>query len=179
MSNVALNDILPTAKADKVEIIPPKEAAELDAKAKELQVQTKKLIEAHKAVLNAVSKGCAHAMDAGEALIEIKGLVGHGKWLDYVEDQCGISDRQARRYMELARQKTLIEQGLTAKWTSVSDLSQSEAKRLIGSMRGGKNGEEPKTRPTTLKALKAVWDKAPEDVRRQFKMVTGLAPKAA
>jgi|SRR6516225_3362523 hypothetical protein len=133
MSNVALNDLL-TAKTDKVEIMTPAEVA------KQLEDQTKRLIEAHKAVLNAVGKGCVAAMKAGEALIEIKKLVPHGGWLDYVENQCGVGDRQARRYMELARQKTLIEQWLTAKWTSVSDLSQSEAKRLIGSLRAGKAG---------------------------------------
>jgi hypothetical protein len=99
MSNVALNDILP-AKTDKAEIMAPAEVAKLEE-------QTKRLIKAHKEVLKAMVNGCEAAMEAGEALIEIKDkkLVPHGEFEDYVADKCGISPRTARRYMELARQK--------------------------------------------------------------------------
>ena len=157
MSNVELKDILPAAKA---EIIPP---------GQELEAQTKRLIKAHKEVLKAMVNGCEAAMEAGEALNEIKDkkLVQHGEFEDYVADKCGISPRTARRYMELARQKTLIEQRLTEKRSSLADLSQSEAMRMIGTLRPPKATNRKER--TIFEVLKSNWNKATEDEKRKFK----------
>src|SRR6266851_6007480 len=45
------------------------------------------------------------AVTAGQALIEAKKLVGHGGWSAWVEEHCRLSDRTARAYMRLARQR--------------------------------------------------------------------------
>ena len=43
------------------------------------------------------------AILCGIALHEQKALVGHGAWLDWLAEECpGISDRHARRWMEMA-----------------------------------------------------------------------------
>ena len=83
-----------------VEVIPPKDPlAQLAERIKSL----------HGAVIdngrNVVRKG----MDAGAALIEAKNLVGHGQWLPWLRDNCGVSERRAQHYMKLAANRTKIE----------------------------------------------------------------------
>jgi hypothetical protein len=76
-NQTTVNTNLPAkAQAAKAEIIPP---------GQELDTQTKKLIKAHKEVLKAMVNGCEAAMEAGEALNEIKDkkLVPHGEFEDY------------------------------------------------------------------------------------------------
>jgi hypothetical protein len=48
----------------------------------------------------------AHAIAAGEALIEAKRLAGHGRWLPWIEANCDFGERTARRYMLLARNRS-------------------------------------------------------------------------
>ena len=105
-------------------------------------------------------------------------LVPHGEFEDYVADKCGISPRTARRYMELARQKTLIEQRLTEKRSSLADLSQSEAMRMIGTLRP-KPGKRPETEGTQATKPRAIkfetfksnwnWSKVSEEDKQKFK----------
>jgi hypothetical protein len=42
-------------------------------------------------------------IEAGEALIEARELVGHGGWRRWVKDACRISKTQAAKYMDIAR----------------------------------------------------------------------------
>ena len=80
--------------------IPPKDPLA------ELAIRVKAL---HAAVIdngkNVVRKG----IDAGLALIEAKKLVGHGQWLPWLRDNCGVSERRAQHYMKLAANRTKIE----------------------------------------------------------------------
>lgn len=48
------------------------------------------------------------AISAGEKLIEAKTLVPHGAWLPWLEANCEISERQAQKYMRLARSKSAV-----------------------------------------------------------------------
>jgi hypothetical protein len=48
------------------------------------------------------TKGPEHFRRLGEALLKIKELVGHGNWLPTLRDHFPFSERQARRYIELA-----------------------------------------------------------------------------
>src|SRR6202051_234367 len=41
------------------------------------------------------------ALAAGTALIEAKRLVAHGEWQPWLRENCGLSERTARRYMAL------------------------------------------------------------------------------
>ena len=83
-----------------VEVIPPKDSlAQLAERIKSL----------HGAVIdngkNVVRKG----IEAGLALIEAKKLVGHGQWLPWLKENCGVSERRAQHYMKLAANRSKIE----------------------------------------------------------------------
>jgi Protein of unknown function (DUF3102) len=56
----------------------------------------------HTAVAAAFSSAVEHALAAGRALIEAKGLIGHGRWTKFLKD-CDLGERQAERYAQLAR----------------------------------------------------------------------------
>lgn len=53
--------------------------------------------------LNAANDAVHYACKAGAALLEAKARLGHGKWLPWLKAVPGIGERQAQRYMELAR----------------------------------------------------------------------------
>jgi hypothetical protein len=48
------------------------------------------------------SAALAAAIEAGRALVEVKGLLPHGAWQPWLRDNCAMSSRSARRYMQLA-----------------------------------------------------------------------------
>lgn len=50
----------------------------------------------------------AHAVNAGEMLIEAKRGVRHGEWLPWLRDNCRVSEREARNYMRLARNRQRV-----------------------------------------------------------------------
>ncbi|TIR50674.1 MAG: DUF3102 domain-containing protein, partial [Mesorhizobium sp.] len=56
----------------------------------------------HEGMLQATLTAAAQAIQAGHSLIEAKNLVAHGEWLPFLRE-AGISERQAQRYMVLAR----------------------------------------------------------------------------
>ncbi|MHC1769482.1 MAG: DUF3102 domain-containing protein [Verrucomicrobiia bacterium] len=43
-----------------------------------------------------------HAVACGKALLELKELLGYGKWSRWVEEHCGINRMTANRYMRLS-----------------------------------------------------------------------------
>jgi hypothetical protein len=49
-----------------------------------------------------------YAIAAGEKLIEAKGLLKHGKWLPWLEENFEFTDRTAQRYMDVARNATRV-----------------------------------------------------------------------
>jgi hypothetical protein len=51
-------------------------------------------------------------LTAGDLLLEAKAQVGHGQWLRWLRDRCGVSDRIARLYMRLARNRQVSRGGL-------------------------------------------------------------------
>ena len=59
-------------------------------------------------------------------MLEAKAAVRHGKWLPWLKEHCGLSERTAQRYMKLARRKAEITKSVT-----LSDLSITEALSLI------------------------------------------------
>ena len=86
------------------------------------------------AAVVAARKGIEHALAAGELLLEAKAQVPHGQWLPWLGENCPtISERMARYYMRLARNRLELE----AQIGNVSDLSLREAVRLLE----GDNGE--------------------------------------
>ena len=45
----------------------------------------------------------AHALRAGELLIEAKAQVRHGDWLSWLKENCPLGEREAQNYIRLAR----------------------------------------------------------------------------
>jgi Protein of unknown function (DUF3102) len=62
----------------------------------------------HRAACCAAQTALQHAMRCGELLTEAKAAVGHGGWLAWVEANLSFGDRQARKYMRLARHSEQI-----------------------------------------------------------------------
>jgi hypothetical protein len=57
----------------------------------------------HAAFETTQTAALAHAIAAGQALIEAKRAVGHGGFLRWVEAHCDFGERTAQNYMRLAR----------------------------------------------------------------------------
>ncbi len=49
------------------------------------------------------------AMEVGDLLTEAKARVGHGNFEAWIKDHCSMSYRSARRYMQMARDRSKIE----------------------------------------------------------------------
>jgi hypothetical protein len=74
----------------------------------------------------AASSAVLHAIEAGQALIAAKKLAPHGKWGKFLE-VCGIGERQAERYMRLAR---LAESNPTCKSDLINLTIETAIKKL-------------------------------------------------
>jgi DUF3102 family protein len=59
--------------------------------------------QAHADIDDAFRTAADRAIEAGNALLEAKRLVGHGGWLPWLEARVQLSVRQAQRYMKVAR----------------------------------------------------------------------------
>ena len=60
----------------------------------------------HGAVVNAMCHAVAHAINAGEALIQAKAAVPPGDWHRWLQSNCELSRRTALRYMQFAVHQT-------------------------------------------------------------------------
>ncbi|EGE59343.1 UNVERIFIED_ORG: hypothetical protein GGI63_005948 [Rhizobium esperanzae] len=63
----------------------------------------------HDECLAAMRQSLAHALAAGDMLVEAKSLVLHGQWLPWLADNCAIPKRTAQLYMRLAKHREFIE----------------------------------------------------------------------
>lgn len=63
----------------------------------------KKINAEHQLVLSSGQSTIAHAVRAGELLIEAKKKCKHGQWLPLVEAECEFPERTARKYMQAAK----------------------------------------------------------------------------
>jgi len=82
----------------------------------------------HEATAEALRDSVAHAMVAGDLLIEAKAQVPHGQWLPWLAEHCAISERTAQLYMRTAKNRTTIEEQIR---NGVADLSLNEAAALL------------------------------------------------
>jgi Protein of unknown function (DUF3102) len=76
---------------------------------------------------NAAKRGAEHALAAGDLLLEAKAQLAHGQWLPWLRDHCEISNRTARLYMRLARNRQAIESEIG----NVADLTLRSAVEAI------------------------------------------------
>jgi hypothetical protein len=63
----------------------------------------------HAQVIDSAKNVVRRAIEAGSALIEAKRQVGHGGWLQWLEEHCEVSDRTAEAYMKLAHNRQKLE----------------------------------------------------------------------
>ena len=91
-------------------------------------------INEHLAAAEQASKrGLEHAIAAGMLLIEAKELVGHGKWLTWLQANCpAVGPRQAQTYMRLARYRHKLEGFKNA---ATAHLTIGAAEALVGRYR--------------------------------------------
>jgi len=92
----------------------------MDALANEIAVH-------HRAAMKAAESAIEHARLCGEALIVAKEAVGHGHFAEWVRTHCGVSERQARNYIRVARHWPEL-----ANRHRGADLSVKGALRLLG-----------------------------------------------
>ncbi len=57
----------------------------------------------HDAYDSGIRTSFQHALAAGEGLLRAKDLVGHGRWIDWVEENCKFALRTGQKYMRLAQ----------------------------------------------------------------------------
>ncbi len=63
--------------------------------------------QAHKLAAQAID----HALECGRLLTEVKAALPHGRFTAWVAEQCGFSDRTARRYMKLHAHRDTLPKG--------------------------------------------------------------------
>jgi DUF3102 family protein len=95
---------------------------------------------------SATRRGLEHAIAAGLLLIEAKELVAHGEWLDWLQANCQLSQRQAQTYMRLARKRHIVG---ALKNAGTAHLTISAAEALVGKPRP----EQPHGLPGQLDLL--------------------------
>ncbi len=97
--------------------------------------------EEHRACEQAARSAVERAIRVGELLAEAKAQVGHGGWYAWLEANCTIQKRQAQRYMLLARERDLVEEGLNA--ASGTHLTLKSALRAVHPQANPTRPEEP------------------------------------
>jgi hypothetical protein len=123
---------------------------------------------AHKAVGNAAQDMLAHAMAAGDALLEAHQDIPHGKWEAWLRHDCELSVRTAARYIQLAKARSLFDSSNRSRTT---DLTIAGALRLLGNDQKSK----PVTKPKASAGLSLLdWNAADLEQRRNFLSDIGL-----
>jgi hypothetical protein len=79
----------------------------------------------HEACAFSLKRGFEHAVAAGRLLIEAKAQLKHGRWREWLRDNCPATERTAQAYMQVARAFNAL--GDDAKSATVADLSFREA----------------------------------------------------
>jgi hypothetical protein len=78
---------------------------------------------AHDIAIEAAREVIRWSMKAGDLLMEAKGRLAHGEFGPWLRENCKVGERQAQRYMKLARERARIE----ANWEEVEALSIEQA----------------------------------------------------
>ena len=130
----------------------------------------------HKQVKECVIKGAQHAVKAGELLWEAKRKAGHGRWLEWIAENCEFSERTAQLYMKLAETLPQI-----ANPQRMAELSLTGAIKMIEDLKGPEENPIPKTRSSKktdklteaiknspLAILERAWEQAEQNERNIF-----------
>jgi hypothetical protein len=91
----------------------------------------------HAKVKEAVQRGAEHALEAGRLLWDAKRRVRHGGWMDWVAENCDISQSTANLYMNVASKLP----GVGSNSQCITNMTLNEAIALI-------SGRDDEPRPT-------------------------------
>ena len=120
----------------------------------------------HLQVTTAVASILDSAMAAGDALIAIENSrkVRHGEWTSWVSRHCGFDPRTARRYMQLARARSVLE----PKRSRATDLSIAAALKLIAVPKDPALKKAKKSAKPTVGLNTLAWSDATPAQQRHF-----------
>jgi hypothetical protein len=112
-------------------------------------------------MVSAARTSFTRAIEIGELLKQAKERVGHGNFEAWVNDNCQLSYRSARRYMKLAEDRVKIEEQLRleapGKMANVANLNVTTAQRLLAPPKNNEQGSgEPKPKPPVTEQYKTI-----------------------
>lgn len=94
------------------------------------ELAVRKIIDLHESIIGGMKNVLQNAMVLGEELSKIKETIGHGKWLPWLEENVPFSERSARNYINIYRNRELLNRQPVADLKSaikfLSDGSQDE-----------------------------------------------------
>ena len=124
----------------------------------------------HVAVGHAARNMLAHAMAAGDALIEARQQIAPGGWENWVERECDLKVRTSERYVQLAKARARME----ADPSRATGLSITGALRILGNKpRSVREGCESSS-AVKAKLDPVAWSDASADERRRFLDAIGI-----
>jgi hypothetical protein len=144
-------------------MVPPAAAARPNPTTMTLDELANGIKDKHSKVLFSFQSSVTHAMEVGDWLNAAKSKVKHGGFETWVQTHCQLSPRTARRYMEMAKDRTQIEARLAAKTANLADLN---AQHLLTDQSGGGNGSGNGDPPTLADAYDKLEEKLVEKLKK-------------
>jgi len=107
-------------------------------------------------ISNVAKDFVARAMDVGDLLNKAQNTEGHGNWGQWLEKNCGLSDRSARRYMRMADNRQMLEEEMKKKSATVADLTIRKAELLITNQSKGSAKQNSSSKSAASQSLSPV-----------------------
>jgi hypothetical protein len=128
-----------------------KEARDADNNAVDLAASAKIISRHHREAECATATALDPALAAGDELIKVKKSkkIRHGEW-GWFYKKCGLSDRTARRYKQLAENRSTIE----VKRSRTTGFSIADALREVGNKKSNRQKPELSARPFKMASPK-------------------------
>jgi len=120
----------------------------------------------HEAVRDHIRASFTFACRAGELLATAKKVVGHGRWLNWIDQNCDLSEDQVERYIRCAKHRAAIE----ANSADVRNLTITEALKSIA-----KPKPEPTPEPVRVQTAADVDDDGPAVPERGWRPISAPA----
>jgi hypothetical protein len=108
-------------------------------------------------------------MDTGDMLLEAKHQVGHGHWMDWLKEHCGMAQRTANLYMRLAKNRKVIEAS-----GDIAGMTLNAAARLLAPDEEKDEDELEKFRAEITLLLLQVQTNTREGIRRYHECIDTL-----
>jgi Protein of unknown function (DUF3102) len=113
----------------------------------------------HQAAYGAALSAIEHAIRCGELLIQAKASVPHGQWLPWLEANVSFADRQARKYMRVAKHADQIR-------NSNSDLTIDGALKALAAPKD--QPDELTSKKEWLLEMQRLWEEALPEAKEWF-----------